>query len=787
MGAVLIRARAELRSRWRAWLGLAAIAGLIAGIALAAVAGARRTDSVHARFLDRARAADVLVDNYPDPGVTTVDPKAVERLPQVESTARAIYTFVGSEPNFSGALVPTDGRLGRDVNRLEVVEGRLPDQDRVREIAVGFARARQFGWEVGTTFPLVAPEHEAAAARLGIENVKFRVVGLVAAPWELPPLIRGGPSVYHTRAFHRAYRDTPLFETDGQAVLARLRNGQADVPAFRRAVQRLAGGEPVSVAVQADHAEDVERSLDPQVTALYLFAAVLGLAGAVVLAQALARQAFVESADHATLHALGISRRQLWVLGILRALAVGTVAALIAVALAALLSPLSPLGEVARIAEPDPGLAIDATAFAVGGLATVAITVMLAAGPAWIAASGARARRRAQPRRPALARIASRMGLGAPMATGVRMALERGHGSSAVPVRTAIAGVAVGVMAFAAALTFAASSSNLLDTPRLYGWNWDLLVTNDEGRPDLAGRGSAVLARDPAIEAASATGMGSLEIAGHRVDALGVEHVRGEVLPPVVEGRAPAARGEIALGGRTMRELGLGIGDSVAVGRGASSTRMEIVGQTVLPTIVGTAGRLGEGALLGFADVRRLDPQERAAGALLRLAPGADEATLLDRLGERLNVYAPPMERPVEIVDFGQVRELPFVLAGILGGLATATLAHVLTSAVRRRRRDLAVLKALGFSRAQVRTVVMVGALTHVVAALAIGLPLGLALGRLAWNLFAEWQGIVAEVVVPLPALALAVPAGLLLAVALALVPARRAARTSPAVALRAE
>jgi putative ABC transport system permease protein len=61
MGAVWLRLRAELRQQWRAVLALAVLLGLIAGIALTAAAGARRTDTAYPRFLRQSHAADLLV------------------------------------------------------------------------------------------------------------------------------------------------------------------------------------------------------------------------------------------------------------------------------------------------------------------------------------------------------------------------------------------------------------------------------------------------------------------------------------------------------------------------------------------------------------------------------------------------------------------------------------------------------------------------------------------------------------------------------------------------------
>jgi len=41
--AVWIRLRAEPRTRWREWLGVALLVGLIRGVVMALAAGARRT------------------------------------------------------------------------------------------------------------------------------------------------------------------------------------------------------------------------------------------------------------------------------------------------------------------------------------------------------------------------------------------------------------------------------------------------------------------------------------------------------------------------------------------------------------------------------------------------------------------------------------------------------------------------------------------------------------------------------------------------------------------------
>ena len=55
MGTLWLALQAELRNRWQTMAGLAIILALGAGVVMATVAGARRTDSAAPRFLDAPR------------------------------------------------------------------------------------------------------------------------------------------------------------------------------------------------------------------------------------------------------------------------------------------------------------------------------------------------------------------------------------------------------------------------------------------------------------------------------------------------------------------------------------------------------------------------------------------------------------------------------------------------------------------------------------------------------------------------------------------------------------
>jgi ABC-type lipoprotein release transport system permease subunit len=139
------------------------------------------------------------------------------------------------------------------------------------------------------------------------------------------------------------------------------------------------------------------------------------------------------------------------------------------------------------------------------------------------------------------------------------------------------------------------------------------------------------------------------------------------------------------------------------------------------------------------------------------------------------------------VANFGRVENLPVLMAALVATGAAAMLVHVLVTSVRRRRRDLAVLKALGFTRRQVSAAVAWQATALVAFALAIGLPVGVATGRWIWTLFATRIYTLPEPVVPLRAVLVLIPATVLVANLVAALPARAAAATRPAVVLRSE
>jgi hypothetical protein len=78
-------------------------------------------------------------------------------------------------------------------------------------------------------------------------------------------------------------------------------------------------------------------------------------------------------------------------------------------------------------------------------------------------------------------------------------------------------------------------------------------------------------------------------------------------------------------------------------------------------------------------------------------------------------------------------------------------------------------------------------ATTIIVISVAIGLPIGAVAGRWGWRVFIEQLGYFPQPIVPMFSVLLTIPIAIALANIIASIPARAAARTEPAVVLRAE
>lgn len=802
MRSTLFRLRREIRAGWRAWAVLAVLIGAFGGVVVGVAAGARRTDTAYPRFLEASNASHAFVAAAQRTGLDGYY-RELAQLPGVED----LGVMVGL-PFDRNVVAVLDAELGRTFDRPRLLAGRLPRLDQPREALVNEAAAVQEGVRVGSVIEMVASQSDPDdATRESVREVPVSVTVVGIGRWanEVVPTARfdSEPLIWMTPATYTSYAEGYGLAFDGAFV--RLGDPSA-LAGFRAAAERLGaarGG--ILFADNVDRDRRVQRAIRPQVAALGVFAALAGLSTFLVLGQAVARQLSEDATEVPILRALGMSRGQVVGLALGRTAIVAAAGALLAVGVAMALSPIFPVG-VARRAELGSGLDVNFAFLGLGALAIVVLFVARAAVPAWrLAAAPAGPQGTAElgspERTSGLARAVSAAGAPPPAVAGVRMALEPGRGRSAVAVRPTLVGAVVGLAAVGAALTFAANMDRLATTPSLYGRAWDVTLDGSFGAIDRAGA-EEILRSTPAVAGWSRGYYGEASIAGRALTAIGLD---GEALPSVVEGRRPRTDDEVVLGTSTLDHARRRVGDTVEVAVGDGTRQMRVVGRAVFPAL----GRgsfpqtgLGEGMLATAAALK--PPPDPSVSEpyfnfyLVDLRAGTS-ATEEAELGRRLAELCPPdqtcellgrgavRERPAEIENLDRIRWTPVVLAGVLAALAVATVGNTLVSSVRRRRRDLAILKTIGFERRQVSAVVAWQATTFAAVAAVIGLPLGLVSGRLAWRALSDQLGIVPDVATPVLAVLLAGPATVLVAVVMALVPGWLAGRVRPAVALRTE
>jgi hypothetical protein len=375
-------------------------------------------------------------------------------------------------------------------------------------------------------------------------------------------------------------------------------------------------------------------------------------------------------------------------------------------------------------------------------------------------------------------------------------------------MRSAILGAAIALIIVGATTTFATSLRTLISSPSLYGWNWSTALNGGGGVGDLPKAINAPLAEDRDIASTSDAYFATVHINGQSVPVMG-ENPGAKIQPPVLTGHGLEAPGQVVLGTSTLEMLHKSVGDMVTVTTPRSKpTNLQIVGTMTMPAF-GQAGvdhlEMGVGAVLNYTliplferDIFDLPPGPNAiliryrAGVSARQGDKSIQRAVIEAGGGSGANTAPNNliqsdERPSQIVDYRTLGTTPIDLGVVLCGGALVALGLTLLSSVRRRRRDIALLKALGFSRRQVVATVVVQSTIAVGLGAVIGIPVGILVGRTLWNLFANSIHAVPRVVIPTSTLLIIAVVALSLANLIAALPARIAARTSPAILLRAE
>jgi predicted lysophospholipase L1 biosynthesis ABC-type transport system permease subunit len=140
---------------------------------------------------------------------------------------------------------------------------------------------------------------------------------------------------------------------------------------------------------------------------------------------------------------------------------------------------------------------------------------------------------------------------------------------------------------------------------------------------------------------------------------------------------------------------------------------------------------------------------------------------------------------PTSLINFGEAVNFPLIFGAMLAVFGAATLLHLLVVSVTRRRREVGLLKVLGFVNGQVASAVAWQATTLALVGIVIGVPLGAVVGHAVWRAFANNLGVVSVTVVPVWLVAVLVAGVLVVANLIAVAPALVATRSKPGELLR--
>ncbi len=825
MATAMYRVRAAVRVEWRSLLAVALLVGLAGGAVLASLSAASRTDAAFSRMRHATNAWDILVNpnNGSDSKLTMAE---LRKLPAIQAIGRVegviLYpSFVKSLPD-AFTLPPfliADRNATYTVGRPLMTAGDQPSPDDPNGVWVerSFAASRHL--KVGQTFTYTiitqslldeamsqpslsdaetlirhAPANLKGTVR--IDGIGVTSDGVVVDPGYTPA------SFLLTPAFGAAHPD---LQVPYWGAMVKLKPG-TNVDAFTAQVRALVPEESIAFQRASAVTEEVVDATEPEVIALEAFAALAALVGVVVVSQAISRRLQIDARHNPTLAAIGMTRSQRATQSMAKLMLAVIVGAPLAVVIAVATSGLGPVGTV-RVAEVHPGLRFDWSLLLAGGASVIAVGALLSVIPAWRSSRmlpGDTVARRSR-----VAGAVAALGGSLAAVVGVRFGLESGPRRTSVPVRTTLLAAATAVALVMSVAVFSTSLNHLIATPRLYGAPWDGQVEldnlNSANGQNSSSPVQAASAQEKFVEVASRSGsvsawsrldVGEVRSGDIAIPAIGLSMGHPGVQVTIDGGRAPVSVDEVALGQTTMDRLHTHVGASVLLSRRESGPPepVRVVGRAVLPGLAPYPGSdkagLGVGALLTESGWKRFSPDYQKTEYIFRWARGKSLSTLTATFQQddpkELPLTVDPANRPAGVMSADRLRATPTVLGGLLAVLLAAAVANALVVAVRRRRRDLAVLRTLGFTTGQIVRTVLWQATTVGVAGLIVGIPAGIIVGRWTWALLADRLGTVAQPLVSATSVFGVAAAVLVLSIAVGLIPGFRAART-PGRGLRPE
>ena len=280
--AARLWAGADLRRRWRSLVALGVLVGITAGFALAALAGARRTDSALARLEQQTNSPTALVFATQS-GVINPDFAKLRTRPGVQDVAvwDLVFGNCDGEPGCT-LFASDDGRWLTSMNKPVLIAGRMWDPNATDEIVVDEPLAKQ-GMGIGTTTKLemLGPTiDDVFQNNVTGPKVTLKVVGVVRDVGQF--LFATDGQAFLSPAFVPRYRGQGAIYANGAVVLRK----DADMSALRQDVNDIIGpGTPLLDLKSTERR--VNTTLSVERSALTLLALAIAIAGGLLVSQAL--------------------------------------------------------------------------------------------------------------------------------------------------------------------------------------------------------------------------------------------------------------------------------------------------------------------------------------------------------------------------------------------------------------------------------------------------------------------------------------------------------------------
>jgi hypothetical protein len=794
VAAAWLWARSEWRRRWASLALVAVLVALAGGLTIAGVVGARRADTSFTRFVDQTGDPEITVDAFDlesgwDPGQVERGAAAFAQsaaIPGVIGAQRisAFAVAVGDNPDaFSFALLEETGPAPEPL----LVSGRRFDLGDSTEVMLNESAADVFGLGAGDQVELRSVgwdrldeylSQDGAFVEKDGPTLTATITGVQRTAVDMAQ--QDDPFVLLSPAFAEQYADRIVNCACLSMYDVEPDRAEPVVAELARIYEPL--GFNVGLEEEGSLPANIAKGIDIEVTTLWLLALAAGVAGLVMVGQAMARQAAEGADDRSTGAALGATTGQLTAAGVTTLAPAVLAGAIGALVVAVVLSPLTPRG-LARLAEVDPGVWIDGAALGVGALAIIAVgTILLVATARWTVRRTSR-----QPQR--LAALPS--GLGASGLLGVGFAIRPGRRGRAA-AGAALMATAIGVGGLIGVWAFEAGRTGLIQEGRLFGVDADLawrgevedLAPAVELTEQTQGVEAIGVRRRLDVELELSTPNGSAEVFPGSLEPL-----RGWAGPTVVHGRRAEGSDEVVLGRQLLADLDVEVGDTVDVAAAAATTTLTVVGEVVAWDVdeVDRGVEMTPAGLDRLAETVCSDDVPCTARVEYLVARTGEGAAGERARQELLRSGFISIPLPSEVDNLEQAGALPWVLATFLGVLGIAGILHALVTVARRRRRDIVIARALGLSSRGARAAIRWSAATMGTIGLVVGIPLGIVVGRLVWAATARGLGAVVEQALPWWAPVLAIAGALAITLALAELPARRTARARPAETLRTE